>query len=225
MPTFEPLRKLIAMCRLRVEHATKAGVAPDYYVTCFRCARWESFVNELEPTRFDRLIDVSRDGLTDRQHTLLHGLWNALHVERRGDATLVAVESVEEFTGSIEQLDLLEEQISRVDLEKTSAAFFAQLAAITEPAYFPSECLRPWKDDEHPLATPYECAGCGSIEDDVKLEDSRTAYDTTCFDRFQFICRVGEENPNAPIPLCRSCAEGHHENWDEMWSDYQNGLF
>lgn len=219
-PTFEPLRKLIAMCRSKVGHVTSAGVLYD---ACLRCTRWQAFVSCLKPTRFDRLVDVSRDGLSYSQHTLFHGLWYALHVERGGDATLRTVEGVEEFTGSIEQLDFLEEQISRVDLEKASAAFFAQLAAITEPSDFPSECLRPWKDDEHPLATPYECAGCGSIED-VKLIAARTMYDTTCFTRFDFICRIGEEDPNAPNPFCPPCAAEYNSQWDEQWNAYYYSL-
>ena len=56
------------------------------------------------------------------------------------------------------------------------------------------------------------CAHCGSREQ-VTLEDARTQYCET------------EENPdpNADIPYCRSCAEEHHEHWDEMWDEYNAG--
>jgi len=32
------------------------------------------------------------------------------------------------------------------------------------------------------------------------------------------------EDPNADIPLCRSCAEAHHEEWNNRWAEYYRGL-
>lgn len=56
------------------------------------------------------------------------------------------------------------------------------------------------------------CVQCGSREG-VGLEDARTLY------------VASEENPdpNAPVSLCRGCATEHHEHWDSMWIDYNEG--
>ena len=56
------------------------------------------------------------------------------------------------------------------------------------------------------------CEACGEAGD-VRKEDSRTQYhwDGT------------GEDPNAPLHLCRDCAETHHANWDEMWREYNAG--
>jgi hypothetical protein len=57
------------------------------------------------------------------------------------------------------------------------------------------------------------CLGCGETEG-VALEGADTAY-----------CPTEEDpDPNAPIPLCRSCAEEHHAHWKEMWDEYHAGL-
>lgn len=56
------------------------------------------------------------------------------------------------------------------------------------------------------------CARCDTTEN-VSLENSRTCH----------VAREEEPNPNAPIPLCPSCAKEHHEYWDEMWADYYRG--
>lgn len=53
------------------------------------------------------------------------------------------------------------------------------------------------------------CVHCGS-RDGVQLEDSRTHY----------IWDGEDEDPNAPISLCRDCANEHHEYWDGQWRDY-----
>lgn len=31
-------------------------------------------------------------------------------------------------------------------------------------------------------------------------------------------------DPNADIPLCRSCAADHHEYWDDMWNQYHRDI-
>jgi hypothetical protein len=56
------------------------------------------------------------------------------------------------------------------------------------------------------------CARCGSREG-VEMESARTAYEPT----------EKDPDPNADIPYCRSCAEEHHEHWDEMWAEYYAG--
>jgi hypothetical protein len=76
-----------------------------------------------------------------------------------------------------------------------------------------------------------KCECCGSTED-VKLEDSRTCYARSPPRLNQWQILLLDDpldppmppDPNAPIPLCRDCAEMHHTYWDEMWSDYYNGL-
>lgn len=70
------------------------------------------------------------------------------------------------------------------------------------------------KPREHP---PGSCECCGATEG-VKYEDSRTAYDTTPIDRYDLILKMDEPDPNAPVELCRDCAEDHKAYWDEMWS-------
>ncbi len=73
------------------------------------------------------------------------------------------------------------------------------------------------------------CACCGTTKDDVRMESSRTAY-VFVLPRLTRYERILEENfdedppdpedPNADIPLCRGCAEGHHSNWDAQWAEY-----
>ncbi len=55
--------------------------------------------------------------------------------------------------------------------------------------------------------------GCQSGTE-VRWESSRTMYhwDGT------------GEDPNAPLALCRECAEEHHLNWDYTWAEYYSGL-
>lgn len=57
------------------------------------------------------------------------------------------------------------------------------------------------------------CARCGATEG-VEFEDSRT-----CYPRHE-----DGTDPNAPVPLCRSCAKDHHDYWDERWDEYRSGL-
>ncbi len=60
------------------------------------------------------------------------------------------------------------------------------------------------------------CLRCGSTVG-VNLESSRTQYN--------FEGELGSpEDPNRPVPLCRTCAEDHHAYWDEMWAEYYGGL-
>jgi hypothetical protein len=62
------------------------------------------------------------------------------------------------------------------------------------------------------IGVPGVCLRCEATEG-VELEDSRTQYDWD-----------GEgRNPNAPIPLCKKCAEVHHEEWDSRWDEYNQG--
>ena len=67
-----------------------------------------------------------------------------------------------------------------------------------------------------PQAPRLECLRCGTTEG-VEMESSRTQYHWE-----------GEwddpANPNAHLPLCRPCAEFHHDYWDSMWAEYQSGL-
>ena len=46
------------------------------------------------------------------------------------------------------------------------------------------------------------------------MESSRTMYHWS----------TQENDPNHPLPLCRECAEEHHEQWDDQWADYYGGL-
>lgn len=63
------------------------------------------------------------------------------------------------------------------------------------------------------------CERCGSLWK-VKPESSRTCYHVEGIE--------GRENtpvdPNRDVRLCRPCAEEHHENWDQRWSEYYSGL-
>ena len=51
-----------------------------------------------------------------------------------------------------------------------------------------------------------ECLCCGTTEG-VEMKSSRTAYH---FDGPE----NSPDNPNRPIPLCRLCAEKHHQHYD-----------
>lgn len=57
------------------------------------------------------------------------------------------------------------------------------------------------------------CSTCGKT-DGVGFEGADTAYGPT----------KEEPDPNAPLPLCRSCAEDHHAHWDAMWAEYRAGI-
>jgi len=58
-----------------------------------------------------------------------------------------------------------------------------------------------------------KCEHCGR-EGSAHWESSRTQYHWD-----------GKgEDPNRAVALCSSCAERHHEYWDEMWQDYYSGL-
>lgn len=51
---------------------------------------------------------------------------------------------------------------------------------------------------------------------DVQLENSRTQYHWDGpID--------APDNPNRPVPLCRPCAQEHHEYWNDMWAEYRAG--
>ena len=57
------------------------------------------------------------------------------------------------------------------------------------------------------------CLICQHAEG-VEMEDSRTAYHW----------EGDGDDPNAAIPLCRACAEQHHEYWNDMWSEYRHSV-
>jgi len=59
------------------------------------------------------------------------------------------------------------------------------------------------------------CVGCDADEG-VAMESSRTAYHYEG-------PKAGPDDPNKPVPLCRACAEDHHNYWDEMWSYHYDG--
>lgn len=54
--------------------------------------------------------------------------------------------------------------------------------------------------------TELKCMGCG-VTDNVNLENSRS-------------CSSPE-----PIPLCDICAKEHHENMDDLWSEYYRSQY
>lgn len=60
-----------------------------------------------------------------------------------------------------------------------------------------------------PKLIKLECARCQATAG-VEMENSRTQYP--------------DPADNAPVPLCRDCAQEHHAHWDAMWADYQAGL-
>lgn len=77
------------------------------------------------------------------------------------------------------------------------------------------------------------CIACGAIEG-VELESSRTMhyvplrrvsrYERLKLDDPFFDDPPAPPDPNAPIRLCRECAEEHHSNWDECWAAFYAGL-
>ncbi len=67
-----------------------------------------------------------------------------------------------------------------------------------------------WKYHERPC-----CARCGTLRGGLRLECSRTSYSYNGPD--------GPNNPNRPDLLCRSCAQEHHDYWNDMWRDYYSG--
>jgi hypothetical protein len=83
-----------------------------------------------------------------------------------------------------------------------SFEFIDRKFAARKPADIKLECER--------------CAFLGTITTEgVQMENSRTTY------HFEGI--IGSpEDPNRPLPLCRSCAADHHAYWDSMWADAQN---
>lgn len=68
-----------------------------------------------------------------------------------------------------------------------------------------------------------DCLCCGA-SDGVELESSRTAYSRPALTRWDRILEETPPDPNAPIPLCRPCAETHHAEWDAVWREYYSGL-
>lgn len=80
-----------------------------------------------------------------------------------------------------------------------------------------------------------QCAFHGTrVTEGVALESSRTAYhhplvcevheDCIANEELGRACQATKSDPNAPLALCRPCAEEHHANWDERWAEYQAGL-
>lgn len=74
-----------------------------------------------------------------------------------------------------------------------------------------------------------QCLCCGSTEG-VKLEDSRTCYvrlRPSRYERLMYDDPLNDEppDPNAPILLCRGCAESHHSDWDAQWAEVYNSRF
>jgi hypothetical protein len=67
------------------------------------------------------------------------------------------------------------------------------------------------------------CSRCGSTEG-VELEDSRTCYQPKPKTYWDHLLGQEPEDPNKPVPLCRECAEMHHEFWDAQWSEYYNSM-
>lgn len=67
-----------------------------------------------------------------------------------------------------------------------------------------------------PKESKTACLCCYGTEG-VEMESSRTQY--------HFKGEIGgPDDPNRPIPLCRECAEEHHQHWNDMWAEYHNGL-
>lgn len=60
------------------------------------------------------------------------------------------------------------------------------------------------------------CLRCETT-DGIEMESSRTCY--------HYEGEIDSpDDPNRPIPLCRLCAEEHHQHWSNMWAEYQSGL-
>jgi len=93
-----------------------------------------------------------------------------------------------------------------VHIDADTLAALLSAPAPTEPEAFP---------DGH-------CEYCGCPYG-VFLEDSRTAYEYPDRTRYQIIADIQLPDPNAPLALCRDCAEEHHEFWDDMWTEYYSG--
>lgn len=74
---------------------------------------------------------------------------------------------------------------------------------------------------KHPPGT---CEYCGGTEG-LKLECSRTAYDTSRLDKPTRLERIADrddppEDPNRDKLLCRECAAEHHEFWNDQWNEF-----
>jgi len=73
-----------------------------------------------------------------------------------------------------------------------------------------------------------KCDHCGATCG-VELEESRTCYEPPQRNQWQTLLLDEPQDPpdppdpNAPVPLCRDCAEHHHAYWDEMWEQYNSG--
>lgn len=67
------------------------------------------------------------------------------------------------------------------------------------------------------------CEHCGCPYG-VFLEDSRTMYERRQPTRYEVIAGIQIPNPNAPLGLCRECADEHHAFWDDMWRDYYSSI-
>lgn len=74
------------------------------------------------------------------------------------------------------------------------------------------DCLHALWNDATLFGMGVLCLSCGET-DGVALEGADTAYSPT----------EEDPDPNAPVPLCRSCAEEHHAHWKEMWDEYHAG--
>lgn len=126
---------------------------------------------------------------------------------------------------------LLPQNMRPLDLERAHAVFRLRLA-------YENHTGRKAVDVVEKVLV---CASCGKTEG-VALEPSRTAYVIHCpkigcgaCEGLDSPCKAGvtnkrecpnwpKEDPNAPILLCRECAEEHHANWDNIWADYYAGF-
>jgi len=61
----------------------------------------------------------------------------------------------------------------------------------------------------------HKCERCESVRG-IELEPGRTVY------HFEGV-EGSPDDPNRDVALCRSCAETHHDHWDAMWTEYNQG--
>ena len=86
------------------------------------------------------------------------------------------------------------------------------------------DCARDSKRDLLKAVLGFDCVACHTTEG-VKIESSRTAYDTSYpRTRFERILDPEPEDPNIDIPLCRECSEDHHSYWNEMWEMVRSNM-
>ena len=85
----------------------------------------------------------------------------------------------------------------------------------------PDDLRGPIKVEEPPEPVPEgACSRCGETKG-VKLEDSCTAYAPEPLTLWTAVVHEDKPpDPNAPLLLCRECAEQHHHYWEGMWDEY-----